>query len=267
MMILSGKTIAPLLEEELKERVKKTPLSFYLFSNQDDFPSQAYLRGIKKTLSKFEIPFEEDFLDSSKSEEENLSLFKEHSQEKMVLLARPLHVPYEEKLIKMISPDFDPDMFSDRNRGRLFSGDMNYLPATASAVREIVAYYHLETEGKRACILGRSNEVGYPCFAYFNKKNATASLIHSRTPEEVKADLFSKADILVLATGKSGLVKREWLKKDCVILDCGFSPNGGDLGFVPEDEEVKAYTPVPGGVGALTKLCLVKNALFLAENK
>ncbi len=265
MTLLSGKTIRPLFLEELKKERETRNISFFLYSAKEDFSAQAYLRGIKKMLDSLSIPYVEDFLDLSKSEEENLSLFQEHSKGKMILLARPLKVPYEKKFLALIGPDQDPDMFHPENVGRLYQGDLNYLPATAASVREIISFYKIPTEGKRAVILGRSNEVGYPCFALLNKLNATVSLLHSKTEESVKEDLVRNADILVLATGKSGLVKREWLSPKCVILDCGFSAHGGDLGFVPKEGEVAAYTPVPGGVGALTSLCLVKNAFFLSN--
>lgn len=260
MIKLTGKEIKPLLEEEIKEKLKSKDISFYLYSNKDDFPSQAYLRGIKKNLSKFEIPFTEGYINALFSKEENLNIFKDESKDKSILLARPLKCDYEDEFIKLIEPNCDPDMLSDYNRGKLFGGDLKYLTATSQSVKRILEYYHIETISKKVVILGRSVEVGYPCFQLFNRLNSACTLLHSKIEKEVISSYVKDADIIVLATGKTGLIKEEDLNENQIIIDCGFNPNGGDLGFIPN---IKAYTPVPGGVGSLTSLTLILNAINL----
>jgi len=125
--------------------------------------------------------------------------------------------------------------------------------------------YHIDVEGKRALVLGRSTEVGYPCFQLLNKMNAAVTLAHSKVDSATLSSYVKQADIIILATGKPDLIKKEDLNKDVIIIDCGFNPDGGDLGFVPNEGEVKAYTPVPGGVGSLTSYCLLLNAIHLMK--
>lgn len=267
MIILSGKELRPKIEAEINEALKKSHVVFYLYSNKDDFASQAYLRGIKKTLEKFNVPYEEGYIDLSLSKEENIAAFIKESKGKAVLLARPLHVEYEHDFISLIPGENDPDMLSDINRGLLFGGDLNYLTATSQSVKIILEEYNIPVEGKKALVLGRSTEVGYPCFQLLNKKNAAVTLVHSRVDDKTISSYVKEADIIILATGKQGLVHQEDLTGKQYIIDCGFHPNGGDLGFVPEEGSVLGYTPVPGGVGSLTSYCLLLNAIHLSQNK
>ena len=265
MTILSGKELRPLIASQIEEELKTTRVSFYLFSNKEDFPSQAYLRGIKKTLDSFHVPYTEGFIDTSLSKEENLARFEKESQGKSILMARPLKVDYEHDFLSLIKTQYDPDMLTEVNRGKLFGGDLTYLTATSQSVRLILENYHIDVEGKRALVLGRSTEVGYPCFQLLNKMNAAVTLAHSKVDSATLSSYVKQADIIILATGKPGLIKKEDLNKDIVIIDCGFNPDGGDLGFVPNEGEVKAYTPVPGGVGSLTSYCLLLNAIHLIK--
>lgn len=264
-MILSGKELRPLVAGKIQEELKNKEVSFYLYSNKEDFPSQAYLRGIKKTLDSFHVPYSEGFINLDKSKEENLSIFKKESQNKSILMARPLKVDYEHEFLSLIESEYDPDMLTTFNRGKLFGGDLNYLTATSQSVKILLEHYHIDVKGKRALVLGRSTEVGYPCFQLLNKLDACVTLAHSKVSKETLSCLVKESEIIVLATGKPGLVNREDLNCNHVIIDCGFNPNGGDLGFVPLEEEVKAYTPVPGGVGALTSYCLLLNAIHLKK--
>lgn len=267
MILLSGKDLRPKIEAEINEALKEKNVTFYLYSNKDDFPSQAYLRGIKKTLEKFNVPYEEGFIDLNLSKEENLAVFTKESQGKAVLLARPLKVDYEHDFISLIPGENDPDMLSDINRGKLFGGDLTYLTATSQSVKILLEEYHVPTQGKKALVLGRSTEVGYPCFQLLNKKNAAVTLVHSRVDDKTISSYVKEADIIILATGKQGLIHQEDLTRKQFIIDCGFHPNGGDLGFVPEEGSILGYTPVPGGVGSLTSYCLLLNAIHLRKDK
>lgn len=267
MKILSGNELRPLLKEQIEKKLKTTKVSFFLYSNEKDYASQAYLRGIKKALDSFSIPFEEKFIDETKSKEENLSIFASALKDHSVLMARPLHVNYEEEFLSLIKSNQDPDMLTTYNRGKLYGGDLMYLTATSSSVRYILEQYHISTENKKAVVIGRSTEVGYPCFQLMNKMNAATTLLHSKVDKATMEKYVKEADIIIFATGKSNLISRECFSSTQTVIDCGFNPNGGDLGFVPNENELYAYTPVPGGVGALTSYCLILNAIHLKEKK
>ena len=265
---LLGKPIKEKLLSILQERADLTKkVSFYLYSDKDSLPSAAYLRSIKKLLTSLNINFEEGFINKEDSRENNLSNFKKDAaRHTSIIMARPLNVDYENDFILKIGTNNDPDMMSDVNKGKLYSGDLRYLPATAKAVKMILEFYNIDVTGKKAFVLGRSNTVGLPVFELLNKKNALVSIAHSRVSSEEINKEAKNSDYIFLCTGKEGLIKKESFSKDAVIIDCGYSrgDGGGDLGFIPEEGSIKAYTPVPGGVGTITSLCLIINAIFLA---
>lgn len=262
-MILSGKDLRPQLIEELKNDPDLGKLTFFLYGRKDDVSCFYYLKGIKKSLDLLGIPYTEAFFDEALSKEENLAVFKEGCKKCFTILARPLHIDYEKEFVSLINPKFDPDMMSIENIGRLYSGDLDYLPATIQSCKYIIDAYHLDLEGKKALVLGRSMTVGKPIWQLLSCYNSFVAVAHSRISHELMNEYAKNSDYIFFATGKSGLIDRASLSKNSTIIDCGFSANGGDLGFVPEEDELKAYTPVPGGVGSLTSLCLVKNALTL----
>ncbi len=267
MTKLTGKEASSLVKDEIDSLIGKLDGNlpvFYLYSDEDDMSSKAYLRGIKKKLDLYNIAYIEEFVDHN-DEEGSLNVFREHSKGKMTVVAKPLHLNSVSELefLHSIDPAYDPDMISDLNIGRLYSGDLNYLPATAAAVKCILDYYQIPVSGKKVFVLGRSLTVGLPVFELFQKYNGTVTIAHTRTSYEDIQRFAFESDIVCLATGRSGLVDRNSLIIKHTVIDCGYSPNGGDMGFVPDDGELKAYTPVPGGVGVITSYCLVRNALFL----
>lgn len=268
MKLLSGKTIRPIFKNLIQENLSLVPLSFYLYLESDNVDCVSYLNSIKKLLESFSIPYTIGCYDKEKTEEENLAEFKNSVTENhSVLLLRPLPVKNEKKFIDSIPSSCDPDMLTDINRGLLFSGDLNYLPATAKSVKTILDYYHIDCENKNAVVIGRSLSLGLPCFELMNRKNANVTLLHSKTDEKKRDEYLSDADIVILASGHSGLVKKETLKEGVTIIDCGFSFSHGDIGFTVEETDNIDYTPVPGGVGALTSYCLIDNAIYLKSKE
>ena len=265
-MILYGDKIKVELKNEILNSKNYKKVHFYLYSNKDDVPSFYYLKGIKRTLDELEIPYDEDFLDLNKSEKENIDIFKKNSKDKMIVLARPLPSDYENKLIPLIDHNFDPDMMSDINKGKLYSGDLRYLPATAQSVLSFIKYYKIDIEDKKVTIVGRSLTVGLPVFMLIQKLNGLAVLVHSKINEFALQKEARNSDIIILASGKSGLIKRSTFSSFQTLIDCGFSGSGCDLGFVPNENEFKDYTPVPKGIGSLTSYELVINALTLLDN-
>ena len=262
-MILFALPIKEKLIEQIKSSDKLKKLSFFLYSNKDDMPSFYYLKGIKRALDEFSIPYVEEFLDLSKSRDENIKIFKNKSKGKMIILARPLKDKYEDDLIPLIDSFFDPDMMSITNIGKLYAGDLNYLPATAKSVKSFIDYYKLDLTNKRCLVIGRSNTVGLPVSMLVQKYNGLVKLVHSKISiENINAEV-KNSDYIFLCSGKSNLIDRKLFNSNQVVIDCGFSSNGGDLGFIPEENELKAYTPVPKGIGVLTSYQLIINALNL----
>lgn len=263
MILLSGKQIKESYQLELKSMLEQTTLSFFLYSDPLNEDCQSYLKSIKRMLDSFQITYVETFYDRTLSEEENLRRFQENIQDHAVLLARPLPCQNEEAFIESIPSAQDPDMLTQINRGRLYGGDLDYLPATAKSAQRIVRHYQIPLQGKKVTVVGRSISVGLPLFAFFLKENATVTLCHSKTSKEDLRQALINADIIALASGVKNLVDPSWLDSKKVVIDCGYSDGTGDLNFIPEN--VFAYTPVPGGVGALTSYCLLENALKIQK--
>lgn len=257
--------------ELLKESSKKYPeLTFILIFDPSFEESKSYINSIIKVLEKVNWKYVVYELTNTFNDFEVLSNFAK-VKSNMIILARPVKVN-EEKLLSLIPPYQDPDMLTSENKGKLYDGNLNYLPATAMSVRRLIENYNIDVASKKVLILGRSISVGLPIFMYFQRKNATCILAHSRTTKSDLDKFTKEADIIVLATGKQDLIDRKLLNDKQVIIDCGFNSNGrGDLNFVPGEDELYAYTPVPGGVGPLTITSLLLNSLFLyilnKENK
>lgn len=266
MKKLSGKESREKLIAEIRSLLPGRKLSFYLYSDAEDMSSRAYLRGVKKALEAFAIPYEEGFLDKS-DVEKSLQEFTGKAKGHYTVLSRPLHVPEEERFLQAIDPDYDPDMATERNVGRLFLGDMAYLPATARSVYRLLKDNAIETTGKKALLIGRSRTIGLPLLALMSHLNAGVFLAHSRIKAETLNLQAKESDIILLASGKKGLVARSSFNPGQVVIDCGYQDGTGDLGFLPEEGELFAYTPVPGGVGVLTSYCLILNAILLDMEK
>ncbi|MFA6624732.1 MAG: hypothetical protein WCS80_03090 [Bacilli bacterium] len=264
-MILSGRDLKPGLEEKLNSLLLGKNLSFYIYSDSQNLPAQSYLRGVKKMLDRLSVPYKEGYIDKNKSKEENMKIFMEESKGLYTVIGKPLGVDYEEEYINLLNPLFDPDMVTPINRAHLLEGDLDYLPAIARSVKTIIEGYNIDVTGKKVLIIGRSLSVGLPISRYFISKNALVEIGHSKVPSSKLNEEASQADLIVLASGHQGVIKRESLNKNSIVIDCGYSADGGDLGFVPEENEIKAYTPVPGGTGVLTSLCLLYNAILLTS--
>lgn len=167
-----------------------------------------------------------------------------------------------------IDPDKDVDGLHPLNAGRLATGRAGFLSCTPAGVMRMLSHFGVETQGKSALVIGRSNMVGKPMAAMLMAANATVTTAHSRTPNT--AELARRADIVVAAAGQPELVRGDWIKPGAVVIDVGIHrrPEGGLMGDVKADEvaEVASWlSPVPGGVGPMTIAMLMNNAVLAAE--
>lgn len=155
--------------------------------------------------------------------------------------------------------------------GKLFSGDKHaFAPCTAQAVMEILHFYGIEPQGKRAVVLGRSLVVGKPLSMLLLNENATVTICHSRTAS--LPEVCREADILVTAIGKAKWVDERFVSEKTIVIDVGINvdENGmlcGDVNFGQIEDKVFMATPVPGGVGAVTTAVLAKHVLEAAKGR
>jgi len=188
----------------------------------------------------------------------------------IVQLPLPKHIN-QEKIQESVNPIKDVDCFNPINMGKLALANPEFFPCTPYAVYEIMKRENIIAEGKHTVIVGRSNIVGRPLALILLQKekyaNATITICHSRTKN--LANFTRQADILIAAVGRAEIIHKDMVKEGAVIIDVGTNEVDGKLtGDVAYDEvmeKVSAITPVPGGVGPVTNVMLMKNTLMAAE--
>ena len=276
--ILDGKETAASLETVLKERLAKLrkqqlepKLAIILAGSSK--PSAMYASFMQKVAKGYGIE-SEIFRESEDITEEELgSLITDLSHDREItgiLMMMPLPKGIsEEKMISLIDPDKDVDGLTDTNSGRLFAGKEGLFGCTPRAVMAILDHYHINPDGKKAVVIGRSNVIGKPVSLMLLKKNATVTICHSHTKDV--AHITKDADILVAAVGHAGYVTADMVKEGAVIIDVGINRvNGktvGDVAFEEVAEKAGAITPVPGGVGSVTTTMVIENIIAAGEKQ
>lgn len=276
--ILDGKETAASLETVLKERLAKLrkqqlepKLAIILAGSSK--PSAMYASFMQKVAKGYGIE-SEIFRESEDITEEELgSLITDLSHDReitgiLVMMPLPKGIS-EEKMISLIDPDKDVDGLTDTNSGRLFAGKEGLFGCTPRAVMAILDHYHINPDGKKAVVIGRSNVIGKPVSLMLLKKNATVTICHSHTKDV--AHITKDADILVAAVGHAGYVTADMVKEGAVVIDVGINRvNGktvGDVAFEEVAEKAGAITPVPGGVGSVTTTMVIENIIAAGEKQ
>ncbi|HDE4219603.1 TPA: bifunctional methylenetetrahydrofolate dehydrogenase/methenyltetrahydrofolate cyclohydrolase FolD [Staphylococcus aureus] len=274
--ILDGKQIAKDYRQGLQDQVEAlkekgfTPkLSVILVGN--DGASQSYVRSKKKAAEKIGMISEIVHLKETATEEEVLNELNRLNNDDSVsgiLVQVPLPKQVsEQKILEAINPEKDVDGFHPINIGKLYIDEQTFVPCTPLGIMEILKHADIDLEAKNAVVIGRSHIVGQPVSKLLLQKNASVTILHSRSKD--MASYLKDADVIVSAVGKPGLVTKDVVKEGAVIIDVGNTPdeNGklkGDVDYDAVKEIAGAITPVPGGVGPLT-ITMVLNNTLLAE--
>jgi methylenetetrahydrofolate dehydrogenase (NADP+)/methenyltetrahydrofolate cyclohydrolase len=195
----------------------------------------------------------------------------------IVQLPLPAHIS-ENRVIEAIDPSKDADGFHPVNIGRMVIGLPGFLPATPYGIIELIKRYGIETSGRSCTVIGRSNIVGRPVSILLSRKgmDATVTVVHSRT-QNLK-ETVRGADMIIAAMGSPSFVTADMVKEGAVVIDVGTSrveaPGtktgwklAGDVDFKNVAPKCSFITPVPGGVGPMTRVSLLKNTLFAVKNK
>lgn len=188
-----------------------------------------------------------------------------------ILVQLPLPAGFDtHEVIEAISPEKDVDCFCDVNTGLLFTGRPGFLPCTPSGIMEILKEYGIEIRGRNCVVVGRSNIVGKPMAMLLLAADGTVTVCHSRTAD--LAGVCRGADILVCAVGHRRLITADMVKPGAVVIDVGMNrdENGklcGDVDFEAVSRVASAITPVPGGVGPMTRAMLMKNTFEAAQRR
>ena len=239
-----------------------------------DPASRIYVNRKKGDCAEVGIQSFEFALEDTASEDELIALIRKLNNDEavdgiLVQLPLPAHIN-EDRVISAIDPMKDVDCFHPYNVGRLMTGNPVFLPCTPAGVMEFLTEYGIDPAGKECVVIGRSNIVGKPQAILLLSKNGTVTVCHSKTrnlPEVCK-----RADILVVAIGRTEFVKGDWIKPGAVVIDVGMNRVGekkvlGDVEYNSASQVASYITPVPGGVGPMTRVMLLKNTLKAAERK
>ncbi len=288
MEIISGNSVAKIIKEEialevqsmLRSRLKQPHLAAILVGT--DGGSETYVAYKIKDCE--EVGFRSTLIRLSEdvSEETLLNKIFELNQDTevdgfIVQLPLPDHIN-EQKVIEAIDPRKDVDGFHPVNVGRTVIGLPSFVSATPFGIIELLKRYKIETSGKNCVIVGRSNIVGRPLSVLMSQKavNATVTVAHSRTKDLKK--LCSEADILICALGSPEFIKADMVKDGAVVIDVGTTrvpstetKSGfrlkGDVAYDEVAQKCSFITPVPGGVGPMTRVSLLTNTMIAVKKK
>ena len=273
--ILDGKALAKKIKEQVAAEAAALPrrpgLAVLLVGENP--ASQVYVRGKEKDCEECGILNLGRKLPADTSEEELLGIIAQMNADPAVdgiLVQPPLPKHIDEgKVLRAISPAKDVDCFHPENVGEMMVGDPICWPCTPYGVMELLREYGISASGKHCVVLGRSNIVGKPMTLLLLRDNGTVTVCHSRTPDLKEQCL--RADILVAAVGKVNLVTADMVKDGAVVVDVAMNRNEagklcGDVDYAAVAEKASYITPVPGGVGPMTRAILMKNVLAAAKD-
>ena len=276
--ILDGKALAKKIRKELKvevENLRKKGIipKLAVIMVGDNSASQVYIRNKSKACLKAGIEFEEFLFEENISEEkllDTIEMLNNDDKVHGILLQSPVpkHINIQ-KAFEKILPKKDVDGFNAVNVGKLSIGQDAFISCTPFGIIKILEEYNIETEGKNAVILGRSNIVGKPMIQCMLNKNATVTVCHSKTKNI--GEIIKNADILIAAIGKPKFVTENMVKDGAVVIDVGINrlEDGslcGDVDFENVSKKASFITPVPGGVGPMTIAMLIYNVVKAAKS-
>ena len=282
MILIDGKKTAKDIRAELKQKIDE------LISNGKNVPglvtilvgenpaSQVYVRSKIKDCEEIGMRTKSEYLPDDISEKDLLDVIDKYNKDNnyhgiLVQLPLPKHIN-ENKIIEAISPKKDVDGFSPTSIGNLVIGKDTFVSCTPAGIQELLIRYNIDTKGKHVVVLGRSNIVGKPIANIMLQKkehaNSVVTICHSAAKDLTQ---FTKqADILIAAIGSANFVKANMIKEGAVVVDVGINrvedstkPKGyrivGDVDFDEVSKKASYITPVPGGVGPMTRAMLLSN--------
>lgn len=274
--ILKGKPVADQIQDEVQAKVAAlaakgyTPHLAVLLVGSDP-ASEVYMNRKKKTGEKLGFHVSTHILPGESTTDEVLAVLNRLNADPGVhgiLVEQPLPAQVDkEKIGSSINPEKDVDGANPVNLGRLVGGDESHVPATAQAVIEMLERNGVALKGRNAVVVGRSTIVGKPAALLLLNRHATVTVCHSRTND--LGAVTRGAEILVAAVGKAALITGDMVGDGAVVIDVGTNVVGdklvGDVDFESAEPKAAAITPVPGGVGPLTNILVLRNVADACE--
>lgn len=279
MVIMNGKEVSKLRNEELKQKIDasikkvgRAP-SLAVILVGDDPASHIYVNSKVRQAKEVGINSTDIKLPESTSSKELADLIKKLNDDDNVdgiLIQLPLPKYIKEgDMLDLVDPNKDVDGFSVLNQGKLFQNRDSILSATPKGIINLIDHYKIELEGINATVIGRSLIVGMPMAKLLLNRNATVTTCHRYTKNLVEHT--KNADLIVVATGQKHLIKKDMVKEGVIIIDVGINREGnkiyGDVDYENVKEVASYITPVPGGVGPMTISALLENVYEVFSKK
>lgn len=274
MEIMDGKNLSNIIKDDLRKEISmyvQTPI-LAVITIGDDEASKVYVNNKRKSCEQVGISFMHfDYLSEVK-ESVVINKIKELNKDVsvngiIVQLPIPDHFNVD-KIINTIDVSKDVDGLTNESKIRRMNNKSSLIPCTTKGILELLDYYKINIESKRVVVVGRSELVGTPTYQECLKRNATVTICHSKTID--LGSITKEADILIVATGHKYLIDKNMIKEGCVIIDVGISRDNGKLyGDVNPNVSNKCsyLTPVPGGVGPMTVVMLLKNTFIAYKSQ
>jgi methylenetetrahydrofolate dehydrogenase (NADP+)/methenyltetrahydrofolate cyclohydrolase len=278
--VIDGKALAQRVREGLKadiERVRAArgrPPGLAVVLVGDDPASAVYVRNKETAANGIGMFSEVIRRPASTSQQELMQIIASLNERADIdgfLVQLPLPKGLDVAAVtNAIAADKDADGLHPVNLGRVLTGEPGPRPCTAAGILALIDETGTKLEGKHACVIGRSTIVGKPAALMLLERHATVTLCHSRT-KDLAAEV-RRADVVVAAVGKPGLVRGDWLKPGAVVIDVGTTRDEagklrGDVAYEEASQVASAITPVPGGVGPMTIAMLLSNAVQAAVRR
>lgn len=278
-IILDGLALSKKIKAELKAEVDSMrengcEIGLAVIIVGDNPASRVYVNHKKKDCAELGIVSEEYALGEDTTEEELLTLIdtlnvRDDIHGILVQLPLPKQID-ESKVIKAINPEKDVDAFHPENVGKIMTGDFDFLPCTPAGVMRMIEETGIDLTGKNCVVIGRSNIVGKPQAMLLLHKNATVTICHSKTVN--LKEICLGADVIVAAVGRAKMIDGSYIKDGAVVIDVGINrmDDGklcGDVDFASANEKASYITPVPGGVGPMTRATLMQNTVTAAKKR
>jgi methylenetetrahydrofolate dehydrogenase (NADP+)/methenyltetrahydrofolate cyclohydrolase len=277
--IIDGKAIAAQIKAEAKLEVEKlkakavTPGLAVVLVGENP-ASQTYVAGKVRDCAEVGITSGRHDLSADTTMTELLALIKTLAEDKrihgiLVQLPLPPHLD-EAAVIAAIPPEKDVDCFTAENTGRVMLGEPRFMPCTPAGIIELLRRSGVAIEGKECVVVGRSNIVGKPMAMLLLRENGTVTICHSKTKN--LAEITRRADILVAAIGRAKYIKADMIKPGAAVIDVGMNRDEdgrlcGDVDYIAAEAIAGHITPVPGGVGPMTRAILMKNTVEACKLK
>lgn len=257
--------------DALKKKGVQPVINIVRIGNRSD--DLAYERGARKRMESVGVEMKITELPEDVSQADFVKAFRKVNEDKTVhgiMLFRPLPKHLDEsEIASIINPIKDVDCMSPVNIAKVFMGDEGvFAPCTAKAVMEMLAHYEVDLSGKNVAIVGRSMVVGKPLAMLMLKKNATVTVCHTRTVD--LAEKCRRADVVVAAAGRAGMITGDMISRGTVVVDVGININKegklcGDVEFESVEPQASYISPVLGGVGGVTSSVLASHVIKAAE--